>query len=232
MKTTSASRKFFQPFAFGALAIAAALAMAATPAHAALLTYYDFEDSNLTSDSPGLQVTNIAATTGMVTFTNGGTNVNAVTPSTNVALGILNAPVSFTLGGLATTGLMNVNLSFALGATGSPFTTLNLLYNTNGGVGAYASLATNIPVGAFTADSFDASALSGGAVNNVSNLFFEFSFTGGNNGGAVLVDNIQVNAVSSAVPDSGPTLLLLFLALAAVLGASRLRLSDCRANMA
>jgi hypothetical protein len=99
-------------------------------------------------------------------------------------------------------------------------------------VGAYASLATNIPVGAFTAKSFDVSALSGGAVDNVSNLFFEFSFTGGNNGGAVLIDNIQVTAVSSAVPDSGPTLLLLVLALAAMLGASRLRLSDCRTKMA
>jgi VPDSG-CTERM motif len=187
------------------------MAMAAAPsAHAtSLLTYYDFEDFNFISDPPGLQTTQI--TPPPPTFSSGGgTNVNAVTPSTISAL-IFQNPTSFTLGGLTTTGLTDVNLSFALGATGLPFTTLDLLYNTNGGVGAYTTFATGIsPIGPYTARNFDVSALTGGAVNNVSgsNLFFEFSFNGGTNGGVILMDNIQVTAGSSSVPDTGATIFL------------------------
>src|SRR6266699_6559117 len=59
------------------------MAMAAPSAHAALLTYYDFEDGNFTSDSPGLQPTSIGAALGVFTFPAGtGTTVNAVTPIT------------------------------------------------------------------------------------------------------------------------------------------------------
>ena len=194
------------------MAVLILMAMAAPSAHAALLTYYDFEDMNFTSDSPGLQTTNITASmTGFINFVSPGTNVNAVTPSTNVTLAVQSAPTSFTLGGLTTTGLTDVNLSFALGTTGLPLTTLDLLYNTNGGVGAYTPFATNIvPIGSFTALNFDVSALTGGAVDNVfgSNLFFEFSFNGGTNGGTVDIDNIQVTAASSSVPDTGATIFL------------------------
>jgi hypothetical protein len=59
------------------------MAMAAPSARAALLTYYDFEDGNFTSDSPGLQPTSIGPVTGTFTFPAGtGTMVNAVTPET------------------------------------------------------------------------------------------------------------------------------------------------------
>src|SRR5262249_8594592 len=96
------------------------MAMAAPSAHAALLTYYDFEDGNvsltqaLTSDSPGLQTTSIVAGGGSFTFPAGtGTTVNAVTPvTTNTAL-TLNPEFpfglgTFKLGALTTTGLTDV----------------------------------------------------------------------------------------------------------------------------
>ena len=120
------------------------MAMAAPSARAALETYYDFEDGNFTSDSPGLQPTSIGAATGTFTFPAlTGTTVNAVTPiTTNTALTL--HPVShglgeFALGGLTTTGLTDVHLSFALlsAATGGSFTDLSLEYSTTGVSGPY-----------------------------------------------------------------------------------------------
>jgi hypothetical protein len=182
------------------------LAMAAPSARAALETYYDFEDGNLTSDSPGLQPTSIGAVDGTFTFpANTGTNVNAVTPiTTNTALTL--HPDSggglFLLGGLTTTGLTDVHLSFALLSFGSgAFTTLNLLYSTTGVNGPYTNFATDTTLTSntsFTALTFDVSTLSGGAVDNVSgsHLFFDFLFLGATNGdAATFIDNIQVTAV-------------------------------------
>src|SRR5215831_1194616 len=107
------------------------MAMAAPSARADLLTYYDFEDGNLTSDSPGLQTTNISTGAGIfVIVFNSGTSVNAVTPSTNAALSFRASIDSavFLFGGLTTTGLTDVSLSFALLSSGSgSFTDLNLL---------------------------------------------------------------------------------------------------------
>jgi PEP-CTERM motif-containing protein len=183
------------------------MAMAAPSARAALLTYYDFEDQNLTSDPPGLQTTTIAPN-GVFGFAfDVGTNVNAVTPSTGVALVTIHSgtPDSFTLGGLTTTGLKDVNLSFALeSTTGVSFTTLNLFYSTDGGVTFSANPFATVPnltsITSYTALSFDVSTLTGGAVDNVSgsNLFFEFAFSGSSAGetpGDTFIDNIQVNAV-------------------------------------
>jgi len=186
---------------------------AAPSARAALETYYDFEDGNSTSDSPGLQPTSIGAVTGTFTFPAGtGTTVNAVTPTTtNTALTLHPAAGGsglFTLGGLTTTGLTDVHLSFALlsAATGGSFTELGLLYSTTGVNGLYMSFAGVTNLTSHTdynpALAFDVSALTGGAVDGVSgnNLFFLFFFDGATNGdAATFIDNIQVNAV--AVPE-------------------------------
>ena len=190
------------------------MAMAAPSARAALETYYDFEDFNFTSDSPGLQTTNISAPVGVIGLCGVlcGTNVNAVTPSTNAAL-IVPLPgggggtaASFTLGGLTTTGLTDVNLSFALvsGGTGT-FTTLDLLYSTTGMSGPYTHFSTVVGINnlsTYTGPplfSFDVSTLTGGAVDGVSgsNLFFEFSFSGrgAETTDFTRIDNIQVTAV-------------------------------------
>jgi len=186
------------------------MAMAAPSAHAALLTYYDFEDATpLTSDSPGLQTTSIGEVTGSFTFPAGtGTTVNAVTPiTTNTALTLrpaaLNFGGSFTLGGLTTTGLTDVHLSFALlsAATGGSFTDLILAYSIDGGnsFGGFASVSNLTSHTDYNpALTFDVSALTGGAVDGVSggNLFFLFFFSGATNAdAATFIDNIQVTAV-------------------------------------
>jgi hypothetical protein len=182
------------------------MAMAAPSAHAALLTYYDFEDGNFTSDSPGLQTTSIVTLLGTFTFPAGtGTMVNAVTPeTTNTALTLhpANGEGSFKLGGLTTTGLTDVHLSFALlsAATGGSFTDLQLFYSINGG--ASFNQFANVNITNHTdynpALTFDVSALTGGAVDGVSggNLFFGFLFTGATDSdAATFIDNIQVTAV-------------------------------------
>ena len=185
------------------------MAMAAPSARAALQTYYDFEDGNFTSDSPGLQPTGIFNTLGSFTFPAGtGTTVNAVTPiTTNTALTL--HPVShglgeFALGGLTTTGLTDVHLSFALlsAATGGSFTDLELEYSTTGVSGPYTSFASVTNLTSHTdynpALTFDVSALTGGAVDGVSGnkLFFGFVFTGATDSdAATFIDNIQVTAV-------------------------------------
>jgi hypothetical protein len=184
------------------------MAMAAPSARAALLTYYDFEDGNFTSDSPGLQPTSIGTVIGTFTFPAGtGTMVNAVTPiTTNTALTIheVAGVAAFTLGGLTTTGLTDVNLSFALlsAATGGSFTNLILEYSTTGVNGSYALFASVTNLTSHTdynpALTFDVSALTGGAVDGVSggNLFFAFGFTDATNSdAATFIDNIQVTAV-------------------------------------
>jgi hypothetical protein len=184
------------------------MAMAAPSARAALETYYDFEDGNFTSDSPGLQPTSIQDTFGFFAFPAGtGTTVNAVTPiTTNTALTLhpFFGAGDFELGGLTTTGLTDVNLSFALlsAATGGSFTDLSLRYSTTGVNGPYTSFASVTNLTSHTdynpALTFDVSALTGGAVDGVSGnkLFFRFLFFGATDGdAATFIDNIQVTAV-------------------------------------
>ena len=200
------------------------MATAAPSAHAAfhLLTYYDFEDGDFSSDSPSEQSTSITFTPasypgGNLTVEGGvrtpvGTNLNAVTPSLIMALdamGNTNGAAAdqycFMLGGLTTTALTNVTLSFAImnEGNGGQFTTLDLLYSTTGVAGSYTLFATDAALQthtSYTLDSFDVSALSGGAVNGISggNLFFEFCFSGSTNnanGNNTFIDNIQVTAL-------------------------------------
>ena len=189
------------------------MAMAAPSARASLETYYDFEDFNLTSDSPGLQTTSLANfnASAFIFGLGSGTQVNAVTISTNAALlpGFTDtgAPTSFTLGGLTTTGLTDVNLSLALISEGSgSFTDLNLFYSTDGGATFSANPFATVPnltnYTTYTGPptfSFDVSALTNGAVDNISgsNLFFGFAFSGGSSN-FTRIDNIQVTA---AVPE-------------------------------
>jgi hypothetical protein len=182
------------------------MAMAAPSAHAALLTYYNFEDGNLTSDSPGLQTTSITGTAGQVfpLDSGSGTNVNAVPPTPSTNFSLVTTPAfpggtpSFTLGGLTTTGLTDVNLSFALVGQPDSFTTLDLSYSIDGGATfkSFLTLFGIQTVTTYTALGLPVSALSGGAVDNQSNLFFEFSFSGATvSDSAIRIDNIQVTAV-------------------------------------
>ena len=187
------------------------MAMAAPSAHAAFLeTYYDFEDGDFSSDSPGLQPTTISFTPTsypgghIAVVDNGaGTNENAVTASTNFALELggnstdASAQYCFFLGGLTTTGLLDVTLSFAILSEGDgTFTTLNLLYSTTGLNGTYNPLGSILSVNqilTYKTFSFTSPALEGVSSDN---LFFEFCFTGSTNASSqTFIDNIQVTAV-------------------------------------
>ena len=196
------------------------MAMAAPSAHAAfhLLTYYDFEDGDFTSDSPGEQSTSITFTPtsypgGNLAVVGGirtpvGTNLNAVTPSLNMALDAMGntngtgaTEYCFFLGGLTTTALTDVTLSFAIKSEGNggQFTNLNLLYSTTGVAGTYTLFATDAALQTHTSDtllSFAAPAATEGISGG--NLFFEFCFSGSTNnanGNNTFIDNIQVTAL-------------------------------------
>ena len=191
------------------------MAMAAPSARAALETYFDFEDNlPFASDSPGLQATGLNPILGSISAEDSGTGtpVNAVTPSMNSSFFVTPTfafpTTSFTLGGLTTTGLTDVNLSFALLSTATTsFTTLGLFYSTDGGVTfspkSFATVSNLTSHTTYTGPptfSFDVSALTNGAVDNISgsNLFFEFVFIGGtpvDTLNVTRIDNIQVTAV-------------------------------------
>ena len=208
------------------------VAMAAPSAHAHLLTYFNFNNgdfvlNSLTSDSPGEQTTHLFYTTGVAgsypggniqVDATGGTTLNAVgaDPAGGMLdlMGNVNGNTGdkncFFLGGLTTTGKTDVTLSFAIMSQGNggQFTDLNLLYSTTGSGGPYTLFATDLTLqtyATFTKLTFNATALTGGAVDGVSgsNLFFEFCLTGsGNNanGNNTFIDNIQVNAVNVPEP--------------------------------
>src|SRR6266700_1388199 len=184
------------------------MTMAAPSAHAVnLLTYYDFEDGNFTSDSPGLQTTTISFTDSSypggnlnVVDTAAGTNVNAVTPSTDFALdarGNDNVKTGdqfcFVLGAINTTGQTDITLSFAILSDGSgQFTNLSLFYSTNGTIFTSFSMQTNLT--SFTTYTTQTYPLPTGAENQ-STLYIEFCFSGASNNNTnnnTFIDNIQV----------------------------------------
>jgi len=199
------------------------MAVAAPSAHAAfhLLTYYNFEAGTFNSTPvfseqstsisftassyPGGNLTVDPAVGTTLNNRGEGTTTNSALDAMGNVGGQGTDQYCFILGGLTTTGLTDVTLSFAIKSQGNggQFTTLNLLYSTTGAAGAYTPLATDATLqtyAAYTLLSFDASALSGGAVEGVSgsNLFFEFCFTGSANnanGNNTFIDNIQVTAL-------------------------------------
>ena len=205
------------------------VAMAAPSAQAHLLTYFnfnngDFVTQSLPSDPPSEQLTHLTYTSGsypggnIVVDATGGTTLNAV--GADPAGGVLDLmgnvggkagdEYCFFLGGLTTTGKTDVTLSFAIMSQGNTgqFTTLDLLYSTTGVGGAYTLFATDATLqtyATYTLLSFNATALTGGAVDGIagSNLFFEFCLTGSSNnanGNNTFIDNIQVNAVNVPEP--------------------------------
>jgi hypothetical protein len=214
-------RPFHLPSLLGVtMGVLMLMAMAAPSAHAAfhLLTYYDFEDGTFTSDAPGEQNTTISFTPtsypgGNLTIEGDvrnpvGTNLNAVTPSLIKALdamGNTNSPSDtdfcFFLGGLTTTNLTDVKLSFAIMSEGNggQFTTLTLLYSTSGILGTFTAFAVDTNLQSYTTYTlltFNAPVATEGVSG--SNLYFEFCFTGSANNAAgnnTFIDNIQVTAV-------------------------------------
>lgn len=203
---------------FGAVAALFLLAGVAAPrANGALVTYYNFEDSDLTSDTgtanpPPLQTTMItksaAGTSSFVT----GTGINLApgdTVTTNKALQMAasgNANSSFQFS-VTSTGLANLSLSFATALTGN-FDNEIVAVSINGG--AFTTIL-NIP--SSSAPTFTQESISNIAgTGNQASVTFRFTFTGnGSVSGTGTLDNIQVNTVPEPATVTSGVLALLAL---------------------
>jgi hypothetical protein len=194
------------------LAGALMLLAAFTPrANAALIAYFNFEPPptppypvNLTSQvPPGFLLTtmttnynpaNMSAESGVAL------NVPPGDPDLNsTAMGLrasaLNSPANFDIPLFTAQGFFqNMSISFAVNVTGNGFTTVALLYSTNGG-GTFTPApgqTFNLPPSGTLVVSFTVPA----AANNAPLLVLRLQFTGGQGMGNNLqdtIDNIQIN---------------------------------------
>jgi hypothetical protein len=128
-----------------------------------------------------------------------------------------NSPANFQIPLFSATGIFNVtSLSFAIGASGTGFTSASLLYSTNGGTsfttlgGPLAIQGSGTGIVGFTVPD--------GTTLNIPSLVMEIQFNGGASNGANIqnvVDNIQVNGTigPAGVPETGTTFSLFGLSL-------------------
>jgi hypothetical protein len=200
------------------------MAMAAPSAHAALLTFFDFENAAArTAFNTAFPPTPYPADGGQAgvtlsdgpdnPFPNGQIIMDATGGNPNGVLDLQgnNSAASpqfcFSLGALNTTGLGDITLSFDLKSVDGPqltqFSTLTLLYSTTagGGAGTFTSFETITDLKThptYFTYSFNVSSDTAGAVNNQSTLYFEFCFSGATTSesrGFTFIDNIQVTGV-------------------------------------
>ena len=187
------------------------LAAFAPRANAALIAYFNFEDSvaggppDFTSDSPpGAVITTITTNydpTAMSSVSPGiPLNVAPGDPDPNLlGLGLtksaLNDPANFDIPLFSPQGFFqNMSISFAVSVAGNGFSTVTLWYSTNGG-GTF----TMAPGQTFTLPTSGAIVVSfvvPAAANNAPLLVLRLQFTGGQSSGQNLqdtIDNIQVN---------------------------------------
>ena len=194
-------------------ALAALLIFSATAprASAVLVTYFNFNDSNQTSDLPGVQVSTITEPipNGLnASFVTPGSTLNIAPgdPSVlpNMALRLTDAnngggnPKTFRFS-VTTLGLMNLALSYATQASIANFTQ-TLSYSINGGT-TFVQIGTYIPTTTgFTTATFDLSGFT--ALNNQANVIFQIELTqpGGLKGDYNDFDNIQLNATPVPEP--------------------------------
>jgi hypothetical protein len=159
-------------------------------------------------------------------------NAAAGDPQSNLlALGLSrsgsNTPANFDIPLTTKAGLENMSVSFAaktLDTNG--FTTATLFYSISGGAFINSGNSALLPptLGSMTTIPLAVPT----AANDAPSLVLRIELTNGNSNGSntqTVIDNIQVNGtiVASGVPDTGSTLGLLALALAALFGASRIR---------
>jgi len=196
-------------FLMGAV-VSAALAVlcgAAPNASAVLVTYFNFNDSNLVSDAPGIQASTITTSGFNPTFIPGSTlNIAPGDPVTgtvgNSALRLTYAnnqdnPRTFQFT-INTLGLTDLSLSYATRSSIVGITQ-TLSYSTDG-VNFTNFTPTFSPTATFSVASFDLSAIN--SIENQASVTFRISITprGGNNNEFNDFDNIQVNA---EVPEPG-----------------------------
>jgi hypothetical protein len=187
-----------------------------------LLVYYNFNQVSTTvpqfSVAPGTQigVPLFNSTDPLHTFPSGnlfvnptaGTTVNQAAGDASGAGGALDArgnttggglpnpaqPYCFVIGPFSTAAFSIVSISFALKSAGTgQFTTLNLLYSTNGS--SFTSFATFTTLSQYASYTTLSASLPSGATGQ-STLYIEYCFTGASNNNTnnnTFIDNIQIN---------------------------------------
>jgi hypothetical protein len=220
-----------RPFRSLLVAVAGALILTGgivPSADAVLVTYFNFEDSelgappDLTSDQPpGAQSSTLS-----INF--GGTipapvSVGGLTgANSNIAPGDADpnllamgfhftkdvAPAVDITFNVNTLGLTNLSLSFAIDNTGNGFTTANFQYSLTGTPGSFTSagiVTLPPPPGSTQIVAFNYPI----AVDNQASVYFRVSFSGGTSQGTNLqsvIDNIQLNAVPEPATTVGGAL--------------------------
>jgi len=185
------------------LAIAVLALLLGTSAHAqtperVLVTYFNFNDNNTTSDPPGLQISTIVNNnpTRLTTSFTTGTTLNQAFGDLTGAGSALRVTatangsktISFTV---STVGLTDLSLSFATRGNLSPYT---ISYTTSGGANGTIGTVTLASTTNFQLVNF---ANLDPALNNQTSVTFTITFPNGN-GNFADFDNIQL---TGAVPE-------------------------------
>ncbi len=206
LRSFTPRRRLFLALAV-ATAVSLVLAITAPHAHAQqqLITYFNFNDSNEISDSPGLQTSTITQNNLTPAFVAGTTLNQYPTDPTGAGQALRQTfdnngggnPKTFEFS-VNTTDLTNLSLSYATRASVAGITQ-TLSYSTNGGT-TFTNAGTFTPTASFTIASFN---LPTAVENQTSAVIFRIAFTGaGSNKGEFNdFDNIQLNA--REVPEPG-----------------------------
>ena len=203
------SRRLFSSIAIAALLVVAGMGAPSASAQGALITYFNFNDSNETADLPGIQLTPTITQNALDFSFVPGTTLNIATgdPSLgpNLALRLTNAnngggnPKTFQFS-VNTLGLANLSLSYATQASVAGFTH-NLSYSIDNGATFVPTLLSFTPTTTgFTLASFNLSGIT--AINNQANVIFQVALTqsGGLKGDFNDFDNIQLTAAPVPEP--------------------------------
>lgn len=198
METRVLSRLYF-----GLAAIVLMAALTTPSAHGALVTYFNFNDLNETSDAPGLQVSSITQTRLTPSFVAGTTlnqapgDLTGAGSALRLTAGANGAKtLQFTV---STIGFTDLSLSFA--AKGSGFTSGTLSLTVNGVTTTNGSFSVT-QTGTFQTVNLDLSSYN--QIENKTSVTFQIALSPINPTGSgpffVDFDNIQLN---SQVPEPG-----------------------------
>jgi len=200
------------------------MAMAAPSAHAALLEYFDFENTTAAALFPATPYPADAGQAGVTLrngpdnpFGSGGIVIDSTGGNPTGVLDLSGITTDcFSFGAINTTGLTDVTLSFDLLSGGIAGHSLSLAYSTTGAAGTFTFFegiifTQNVSTyTTFTTPNLDL------LIGDHSTLYFEFCLSGSPNLGPaitdhIFIDNIQVTAVPEPTTWIGGALAIPFL---------------------
>jgi hypothetical protein len=200
-------------FERGAMALIIAAGCLISRADAQLVTYFNFNDSNLASD--GGQASTITSDFDPNVGFSAGTTLNALPGDPDgQALTLQNGTSGANNGrfiqfGFSTVGLTDLALSYATSRSSSGFTNQVFSYSTDGVSFTPFGAAVLPTTTTFGLASFDLSAVD--AIENQASVTFRLTFSGGSTDIAIgtnRIDNIQVTAVPEPGTVFGAVVLL------------------------